>query len=305
MADGTVLVTGAHGFLGRHVARALAGRGLRVRGLGHGTWNPGEWRSWGLSDWHACDVTLEALATHGGEPQAIVHCAGSASVGFSVAEPYLDFQRTVATTSCVLEFTRTLAPTARVVFLSSGGVYGSVAAPASEDRPLEPRSPYAVHKRIGEQLCAEYGRRYAVSSVILRLFSIYGPGLRKQLLWDACNRLTEGDAAFAGTGRERRDFVHVADAVELVALALPRASPEAPVVNGGTGHSASVAEVVEAVAAALPGAARPAFTGTERPGDPEQMLADPARARAWGWSPRWGWDDGVREYCTWFHSGIP
>lgn len=305
MADGSVLVTGAHGFLGRHVARAFAARGLRIRGLGHGVWTPDEWRGWGLSEWLPSDVTLESLLALGGEPELVVHCAGSASVGFSMVKPHEDFQRTVASTSAVLEFVRTRAPRACVVFPSSGSVYGSVGEPASEDRPPSPRSPHATHKLMCETLCSEYGRRFGVASVLVRLFSLYGPGLRKQLLWDACNRLARGDAAFGGTGRERRDFVHVEDAVELVALAAGRASPEAPLVNGGTGDSASVAEVVEAVAAALPGAGRPTFSGVERAGDPEQMLASPALARAWGWSPRVSWKEGIRRYCAWFLSERP
>jgi UDP-glucose 4-epimerase len=305
MPDGSVLVTGAHGFLGRHVARAFASRGLLVRGLGHGSWPAEEWRRWGLAEWHATDVTLEALLTYAGEPETIVHCAGSASVGFSMLRPYQDFQRTVGTTMSVLEFIRTRTVGARLVYPSSGSVYGSVAGPAAEDQPSRPYSPYAVHKLIGEQLCAEYGRVFGVASSVVRFFSIYGPGLRKQLLWDACNRLSRGGAVFSGTGRERRDFLHVEDAVALIALAVERASPDAPVVNGGTGIAPSVAEVIDEVTTALPRNERPAFSGAGRPGDPETMVAEASRARTWGWAPRTGWREGVREYCAWFLSGVP
>ena len=220
-----------------------------------------------------------------------------------MTRPYQDFQRTVSTTASVLEFVRTCAPSARVVFPSSGSVYGSAGEPTSEEREARPRSPYATHKWVAEQLCAEYGRRFGVASAVIRFFSLYGPGLRKQLLWDACSRIARGEVAFDGTGCERRDFVHVEDATALAAIAADRASPSAPVVNGGTGIAPTIAEVVEQVAAAFPGAGRPVFTGAPRPGDPDGMVADPSQAREWGWRAERAWREGVREYCAWFRSG--
>jgi UDP-glucose 4-epimerase len=302
MPDRSVLVTGAHGFLGRRVARAFAARGFAVFGIGHGDWREDEWRRWGLAAWRASDVTLDSLPRAAEAPEVVVHCAGGSSVAASVARPHDDFQRTVATTASVLEFVRTRSPAARVLFPSSGSVYGSVDAAAAEDRPAAPPSPYAAHKRMAEELCAEYGRRFGVASAVVRFFSLYGPGLRKQLLWDACRRLTRGERTFDGTGQERRDFLHVDDAVELAILAAERAAPASPIVNGGTGTSPTIAEVVAEVAAALPGAGAPIFTGARRAGDPTGMVADTGRARAWGWAPRVLWTEGVRAYCSWFLS---
>ena len=101
----TAIVTGAHGFLGRHVARALARAGRTVIGIGHGDWSEAQWRAWGLAAWHHDDVKTQALAAPGA-PGAVFHCAGSGSVAFSMAEPAQDFDRTVGTTLEVLEFLR-------------------------------------------------------------------------------------------------------------------------------------------------------------------------------------------------------
>ena len=111
----SALVTGAYGFIGRHVARELSSKGFRVSGLGHGKWRAEQWRSWGLADWTESDVTLGALLTQASVPDVIVHCAGSGSVGHSVTRPYDDFLRTVATTSAVLEFMRLYAPESALV----------------------------------------------------------------------------------------------------------------------------------------------------------------------------------------------
>src|SRR5450755_1385388 len=114
--DKTIVVTGAHGFLGRHVARLFAKKGHTVLGIGHGEWSRQEWESWGLSGWHQADITLSTIQHFAGCPSVIVDCAGSGSVYFSVQKPLADFERTVVTTAHVLEFVRLHAPTCIVVY---------------------------------------------------------------------------------------------------------------------------------------------------------------------------------------------
>lgn len=306
MSD-AVMVTGAYGFLGRHVARALKDAGFNVIGLGHGSWSRPEWQEWGLAEWHATDVTLDALCTYTtAAPRAIVHCAGGASVGFSVANPLLDYRRTVESTAAVLEYARTRAPETAVVLPSSGSVYGSPQLAAIPEGSVPaPQSPYAVHKLLAEQLCGEYGRFFGQRVAVVRFFSLYGQGLRKQLLWDACGKLSRGEGDFAGTGDETRDWVHVEDAAALVLLAAQRASPACPIVNGGSGVPISVREALDEVAGALGRGGQARFTGKARPGDPFRFVADPTLARSWGWAPRVAWREGVRAYCKWYREGAP
>jgi len=298
-----VLVTGAYGFIGRHVARHLAAQGRSVIGLGHGTWSREEWRNWGLADWHAADVTFDNLVTYAGRPDAVIHCAGSGSVAFSTTHPHQDYQRTVATTASVLEFVRLYAPGAAVVYPSSAAVYGHVArVPIAESDPARPVSPYGVHKQMGEMLCATYASHFSIRVALIRLFSVYGNGLRKQLLWDACSKLNRGETTFFGTGNEKRDWLHVTDAAELLALACEHASSQGAIVNGGTGTEVSVREVVHEILAALGRSDAPRFTGANREGDPPAYLADIDRVSRWNWKPRKPWRTGVREYVEWFNA---
>lgn len=299
-----LVVTGAYGFIGRHAARRWAEAGWRVVGIGHGAWSRKDWRDWGLDDWHGADVTLDTLVTYAGEPDLIVHCAGSGSVGFSVTHPYQDFQRTVQTTAAVLEYVRLHAPNARIVLPSSAAVYGAASARAiPEETPLLPVSPYGVHKRLAEELALSYADRYRLAVAVVRLFSIYGAGLRKQLLWDACRKLAAGEAEFAGTGAERRDWLNVSDAVELMACAAGHASAGPLVLNGGSGTSVSVHDILAKVRKGFPNSPALRFTGTARPGDPDVYEADIARARALGWSPRIDLDEGMARYVEWFNTG--
>ena len=301
LSNKTVLVTGAHGFLGRHTARTLAQMGCEVIGIGHGDWAPETWRRWGISEWHACEVSLENMLVYAREPAAIFHFAGSGAVGFSLTHPAQDYKRTVEGTLHVLEFIRLHASGARLIYPSSAGVYGCVESlPITEDFPLAPVSPYGVHKKMTEDLIRSYSRHFGVSSAIIRFFSVYGPELRKQLLWDACRKAKRLLTTFPGTGQETRDWLHVSDAASLAFAAMNHASTECPIVNGGFGVSATVRDVLDHVFSLVQPGARIDFSGQARPGDPRDYRADITRARSFGWQPAVDWRSGIRDYVEWF-----
>ena len=298
------LVTGAHGFIGRHVAKHLANSGTTVLALGHGNWSRSEWRNWGITDWHAADITPESLTTYGGEPDVIFHCAGSGSVAFSVSNPYQDFQRSVATTLAILEYVRLHVPTAKLVLPSSAAVYGHATRfPTQESDLLAPVSPYGLHKAMGEQLCKSYASHFGLSASIVRLFSVYGIGLRKQLLWDACTKLEHDDACFSGTGAEARDWICVTDAAALLVAASMQATTACPVANGGSGQCVSVENILRHVAKSINSRCAPVFSGTQRRGDPSKQIADISIAATWGWVPKVPWQTGVSQYVEWFKAG--
>jgi UDP-glucose 4-epimerase len=297
----TILVTGANGFLGRHVSRVAAAQGHHVIGMGHGDWTEESWRRWGLSEWHELDVTLASLVAHVEELDLLVHCAGSSSVGFSFENPAQDFERTVVTTLDVLEFMRTCAPAAALVYPSSAAVYGRASIlPIKEETPLAPISPYGVHKKMAEDACRSYGDAFGTRVAIVRLFSAYGVELRKQLLWDACRKSLVGDYRFGGTGRETRDWVNAEDVARLLVIAGGHAVPETAIVNGASGTEVTVESILTVLLDALGTGRTPEFTGTVRAGDPERVVGDPTRSLGWGWSVERSWQEGVREYADWF-----
>jgi len=277
--------------------------GATVAGLGHGAWTQADWAQWGLSDWKSADVTVEKMLDFAIQPDVIVHCAGSGSVASSISDPYQDFHRTVGSTLEVLELARLHAPKAAVIFPSSAGVYGiAERLPIDETAPLQPCSPYGAHKLMAEELCRSYAANFGLSVALVRFFSIYGAGLRKQLLWDACQKIARGDTDFWGTGDETRDWLHVRDAAVLMAIAAGHASHDCPVVNGGVGGGVTVREILGELFRCLGRTDEPSFSGSARSGDPAHYIASVKNAALWGWRPEVAWRDGIREYASWFKS---
>ena len=181
----TVWITGANGFIGRYLARELADAGHAVHGIGHGAMEDSEKQRLGLRTWLNGEIdaaNLNALAAEQGLPSTIFHLAGGSSVGLSIAQPFEDFSRTVASTARLLEWLRGSAPECRLIVASSAAVYGADhGGPISEDAALAPMSPYGQHKLMMEQLCRSYAVTFGVRSTVARLFSVYGPHLAQAI----------------------------------------------------------------------------------------------------------------------------
>lgn len=272
------LVTGAAGAIGGHVARQLLAEGGAVVGIGHGALPANV----ALTDWINGDISadnLDVLAARHGTPARIVHLAGGSSVGPSLSAPVEDFTRTVGGTVSLLEWIRLHAPDAAVVLASSAAVYGDArVVPIADDAPRAPLSPYGVHKNMMELAAASWAGNFGLRVAVVRLFSVYGPGLRKQLVWEVLNRLARGERrlALGGTGAETRDWLHIADAAAMLIAASDLASQQAPCLNGCTGAPVSVRDTVQALARGFGVDAELEFNGQRRAGDPLHLVGRPS-----------------------------
>lgn len=302
----SVLITGARGFVGHHLAKVLNLKGVNVAGIGHGAWTDTERAKWGVSFWLNGDVTkrnIDIVQSEFGRPDVIFHLAGGSSVGPSLAAPEEDFRRSVLSAAELLEWARLAAPNVRLVLASSAAVYGSGHSELiRESDVLAPYSPYGYHKRIAEELFESYGKNFGLNIAIVRLFSVYGTELRKQLLWDVCGRLLKDPSLIilGGSGNEMRDWFHITDAVELLYMAAKEAKPEIALINGGTGKSISVIEVAGQLCNAWGMGTKLEFNGISRPGDPQFLVANIDHAASIGFKAKTSWQDGIAEYVEWF-----
>jgi len=274
----SVLVTGHEGFLGRHVLAAFAAARKSVVGAGR-------------PELELASAEFAALVRET-RPELVVHCAGPASVLASVEDPDGDRSATLDAIEAVLD----AIGRARFVLVSSAAVYGQPEQlPVGEDAPLAPVSPYGRHRVEAEQLSRDRG----VPLAIARVFSAYGEGLRRQVLWDVSRRaLAGGPVELSGTGAETRDFVHARDVARALAAIAERAAFEGEAYNVATGVETSIARLAELVTGAL-GGAEIRFSGARRPGDPERWRADIGRVRELGFEPSVAIEDGAPAYARW------
>ncbi len=299
-------VTGAKGFIGCHLSLRLANQGTVVGGVGHGLWDVKDAAVWGVSQWinGAVELSnLDLLASYIGTPDVIYHLAGGSSVGPSIAAPKEDFSRTVNSTMEVLEWMRRKAPQASLLLSSSAAVYGAGHTQAiSESSPVSPYSPYGYHKYLAEQLLESYAKSYGLRTSIVRLFSVYGTRLRKQLLWDLCQRFKECPTkiSLGGFGSELRDWLHVTDAVNHMVFLGQAANEDCLVVNAGTGYGVTVKEVATIVRDCWELDTKIEFSGQSRAGDPQYLVADTQYSNSLGLNTEVQLADGIREYVEWF-----
>jgi UDP-glucuronate 4-epimerase len=323
----SVLVTGAAGFIGCHVAAALAGLGYSVVGCDRGG---GE----GLLARLRHDRVAKLLVPRGvafevvdladaAEVEAlfarhrfdrVVHLAAQAGVRYSMEAPQAFVQSNLVAFGHVLEACRR-APIAHLVYASSSSVYGArEEVPFREDdRADAPTSLYAATKRANELMAHAYAHLYRLPCTALRFFTVYGPWGRPDMAYfDFAQRIRRGEPITVyGRGELRRDFTYVDDIVEGVCriaaspcAAADRAPPHA-VFNIGHHEPVEVNEFVRLLERALGRAAMVRYAPVHR-GDVPVTCADPTRLREYtGFVPTTSLAEGLERFARWLEAWDP
>ena len=294
-----ILITGSRGFVGGGVGRFAARAGHEVLGVGRATQGPPSWPG----AYAQADVISSDLAplVRDFAPDAVVHAAGTASVGASFASPLDDLRAALLSFANTLDAVRRSGRAPVVLFPSSAAVYGRPAElPAREGHtPLNPISPYGFHKAACELLAREYAECFGARVTVCRLFSVFGEGQRRLLVWELYKQLAgpAREAWLEGTGAESRDYLHIDDAADALLRLIGREAATAEggpgagrlqVVNVASGEETNVLELAERVRALVAPGKEVRCRALERPGDPQRWLADTTRLRALapGWQPR-------------------
>ncbi len=291
----TVLVTGANGFVGPHLARALLARGARVVGAGLGE-RPAEpavseWRPMELRDAASVRAAVESF-----QPRAVVHLAGQSSAARSFEAPAETFEANVLGTLHVLGAVRESAPRARVIVVGTSEVYGPIepGTLAGEDLPHRPVSPYALSKSIAERMALELAHAGGLDVVCARPFGHTGPGQTPRFVLPAfAQQVAAIEAGRAepvlrvGNLEVTRDLCDVRDIAEGYCALLER-GVRGEVYNLCRGEGALLARVAADLAAQARVEVRIEVDPARlRPADVPYLVGDPARAaRDTGWRAR-------------------
>lgn len=301
----SALVTGSDGFLGGVIARKLSSECERLILCGNrendrGQLNPNE-----IHEKVRFPAAGFAAIVRAHQPQWLIHCAGSSSVAASIANPLADQVANVAATESIYRALADHSPKTRLIFLSSAAVYGQpTRMPITESTSIAPISPYGEHKRACELLGAAYQSEVGLDITNLRIFSAYGPGLKKQVLWDIYRKaLADPIVSLFGTGRETRDFIYAEDIAAVVLNIMrdrdqqPRgASPQN--LNLASGRSIKISELAELFLSELGLKRKITFTGDRLAGAPQRWNAR-VDLSAYGLRKPTTLEAGLAAYARW------
>jgi nucleoside-diphosphate-sugar epimerase len=308
--SGTYLVTGGAGFIGSHIAAALAGAGARVRVLddlstGHAEnieeiGGPVDFVRGSLLDADALARALEGV-------EVVFHEAAIPSVPRSVDNPEESHRACAEGTFALLVAARR-AGVRRLVYAASSSAYGDQPTlPKVEDMRPDPLSPYAVAKLVGEYYCQVWARVYGFETVSLRYFNVFGPRQDPSSQYSGVisrfiSALASGERpVIYGDGEQSRDFTYISNVVDANLRAAESAKGIGHIINVATGRRTTLNELLDSLKSITGRTDLEAEYRAPRAGDVRHSLADITSARDFlGFEPQIGLEEGLRKTLEWW-----
>lgn len=284
-----ILVIGSKGFIGSNCVKTFSGK--------HEVWGcdivPGEGENYiQLSEKNSFESILAQR-----QYDVCINASGSANVGSSYSNPVNDRQLNTDNVEIMLQALVKNNHECKFINFSSAAVYGNpVRLPITERAEVAPLSPYGKHKALSEEILKQYASDHKLRTCSLRVFSAYGPGLRKQLFWDIFlkTRQTQHIKLF-GTGNESRDFIFIDDLMNAVESVIANASFDGTVVNIASGTETTIRDAATAFLGGLPGKYELEFSGEVKAGDPINWCGDISLLKSYGFTPRTALQEGLRK----------
>ncbi|MEQ8521306.1 MAG: NAD-dependent epimerase/dehydratase family protein [Vicingaceae bacterium] len=231
----------------------------------------------------------------------LINCAGSGHVSNSFTDPFNDFQSNTALVAGLLSLLAKYSPSTHFINISSAAVYGNpISNPIDETCKTQPLSPYGFHKLMADQICQEYATLFGIKVSVLRVFSAFGPGLRKQLFWDTHCKFgqTQQIQAF-GTGNESRDFIFIDDLVQALDKIVKFQIEMFGLFNVGSGKAITISEAIATFAKVYGWNGEILFDKSSLTGYPDNWQADISKIQSLGFQPQFTLEEGLIKYAEW------
>jgi UDP-glucose 4-epimerase len=293
-----ILILGSEGFIGGHSVNYFHSKGNEIHGVdffeksNHGI----IYHQYQQED-QGCAAVFKK-----NEFDFCINAAGNGNVNFSVTQPEKDFVANTLFTFQILESLRLYAPHCKYLHISSAAVYGNPEVlPINETSSIQPVSPYGWHKFMSEQICKEYFQLYGIQSAIIRPFSVYGPGLKKQIFWDVFMKTFQEPKYIElwGGGEEARDFIYIDDLVSAMDKIINYSSMEADIYNVASGQMTYIRDAVSILLQNLGNQLPITFNGEIHKGNPIKWEADISKIKALGFNPKINLQEGLSKLANW------
>jgi dTDP-glucose 4,6-dehydratase/UDP-glucose 4-epimerase len=235
----------------------------------------------------------------------IINCAGASNIQDSFINTGNDFMMNVVFVQKILELIQSSAPETKMINISSAAVYGNPPSlPVYEDSPKNPLSPYGLHKLLSEKIMQEYATLFNLKTLSIRVFSAYGPGLKKQLFYDLYKKFNAGEniVTLNGTGNESRDFIFISDILKALDLLIEKATFDGSAYNLGSQEESFIAPTANLFASICSYKGEIVFTQDQFDGYPLNWKADINKLKSLRFSPSVGLEAGLGLYYKWLQN---
>lgn len=298
-----ILIIGCNGFIGSHLVEQYKSASHRVIGCD-------------VCDSHSVDKYYIVDQLNPDYNQIflenkfdlVINASGSSNVNASFINPFYDYNLNVQNAIKILETIRLFNSECKYINLSSAAVYGNPKVlPINEMAEISPQSPYANHKYLSELVCKEYSMYYGLNTCNIRIFSAYGPGLKKQIFWDLYQKyknIRKDHIELWGTGKESRDFIYIKDLVSAIHLCSLNSNFTGEIINIASGKEIFIKDAAETLIRFLDPTVKIIFNGLTRKGDPINWNADIKQLRSFGFDPGYTLETGLKKYADWLRDEI-
>ena len=293
-----ILIIGSHGFIGGNALKYFSKKGHECWGCGVSE-RPDESYYFQVDRYAPDYNNIFKLQKF----DICINASGSPGIGFSMEHPQDDFRMNVSNAYSLLNAIRVYNKQCQFINLSSAAVYGNPALlPVAEDISLQPISPYGYHKMLTEQLVDEFHEIFGLSACSFRIFSAYGPGITKQLLWDIYQKAIkseDGTISLFGKGSETRDFIFIDDLLEAINITIQKGLFNGETYNLASGVETTIQEVASIFVNIINPSLKLSFNGIQKPGDPLFWRADINKLTQLGFKQSTDLQDGLKQYFKW------
>lgn len=289
-----ILVIGCNGFIGSNIYRYLTAKNYNVFGADIHILNPNTF----LLKQDLSNILQLFNEQH---YNICINASGSSTVRFSITNEQEDYQLNYLNVKKIIEVILQLQPTCKFINLSSAAVYGNPKSlPIKESDDTLPISPYGKHKLLSEELLFNENLKNHLSTISLRIFSVYGNTLKKQLFWDIYQKSKHSnEIELYGIGNETRDFIHIDDLMLAIEIIILNAKFDGTTINVASGNDVTINDAANTLINYIKPNCKIIFTGQTFDADPKFWKADISKLNKLGFSAKVTLTSGLKNYAQW------
>jgi len=289
-----ILIFGANGFIGSNAIKYFQRKKYEVFGSNIKLYSPN------VNEAHQSLNQLEELF----QLQQFDYCinaSGSSTVAFSLQNEKEDYWLNFKLVELLTGVLKKYQPKCKFLNLSSAAVYGNPSSlPILENDITLPISPYGKHKLLSEQLLLNTALKNELPTLSLRIFSVYGNELKKQLFWDIYQKSkVSAKIELYGTGNETRDFIHIDDLMLAFEQILLYAKFDGRSINVASGNETTIKMAAQILIDNLNTNLSLVFNGVQNKMDPKFWKADISNLKSLGFIANISLENGLKQYVRW------